>query len=321
VTDYLLYLLLDANIFTGYYARQTLTNAIASAGPRIGIIIDSVRRGCSTHIKLLVPEIGVAEAQTVLSKHANPKWKGPKKKKDDPQSIHGRTYQAIVRRLRDDLHGGRLIESVPLQRYHVLAKQLITPIDHQLRLKTADGSRYVKELGGTDQLIGGMAIWLTRLLGQEWLVVLTTDYRLAKVMEKARRVRESQAKAWGIFDAARDIGIEWHTDIYPRTIHLARASEEALRRVFRSWPLPLDKRMPRVRCRAVTGKEVEILLTRNRAIGIGRDRLPYSPQMTALTNQFNDATGHSFTEVEVWGLLIDRLKRGGGSLLPAPLSL
>lgn len=69
------FLLLDANILTGFYAPETLSKHAAGAGPRIRTIIDSVRKGCTTDLRLLVPEICVAEAQTVLSKHANPKWK------------------------------------------------------------------------------------------------------------------------------------------------------------------------------------------------------------------------------------------------------
>lgn len=318
VDDPSLYVLLDANIFAGYYAPQTLTKTTRPAGQRIENIIESVRNGCSRHVKLLAPEICVAEAQTVLSKHANPKWKGPKKKKDDPQSIHGRSYKTIVRDMRADLHGGHLIESVPLQRYHVLAKHLITPIDHRLHLRKQDGSGYVKELGGTDQLICGMAICLTRLLGQRRLVLLTTDYRLEKVMAKARKVKERQARAWGIIDVSKDIGFEWHSGIYPRTVHLSRASEELLRGLFGSWPLPLRVATSSGRRRTVTEREVELLVERYRAIGHGRDRLPYSPEMKSLTSQFNNATGHTLSEGVIWRVLIHRLKRGQGGLRPGP---
>ena len=308
-----LYLLLDANVFAGYYAPQTFTKNTLDAGDRIQTIIDSVRKGCSPQIKLLVPEICVAEAQTVLSKHANSKWKG-KRKRDDKQAIHGRTYQGIVKKMRSDLHGGNLIESVPLQRYHVLAKHLVTPIDHHLHLKQQGNNNVVKELGGTDQLICGTAARLTPLLGAETLVFITTDYRLMKGLEKAQKVTEKRATAWGVIDVAKDIGIQWNVSIYPQAIHLSRISESKLRDLFGSWPLPLIKKKPRQRPRDVREDEIEELVDRYRAIGIGRDRLPYSPQMTALTQQFNKATGHSMSEGEVWTLLIARLKRGSGRL-------
>lgn len=308
----LLYLLLDANVFSGYYAPQTLTKSGESAGPRIENIIESVRKDCSPELKLLVPEICVAEAQTVLSKHANPKWKG-KKKCEDPQSIHGKTYKTIVKKMRADLHGGSLIESIPLQRYHVLAKHFITPIDHCLHIKKEDGTGRVNELGGTD-LICGMAIWLGRIFGSERLVILTVDYRLTKVMDRARRINEKQAKRFGLLDVARDIGCGWSSDMYPRVVHLAKATEPSLRKLFGSWPLSTAKKKTRVTARDVTEADIDLLLTRYRAIGIGRDRLPYTPQMTNLTRQFNEATGHSYTEAAVWTLLIGRLKRGSGSV-------
>ena len=131
-----------------------------------------------------------------MSVTPNPNWKG-KTKKEDSQSIHGKKYKTIVKQLRADLHGGRLIESIPLQRYHVLAKHLITPIDHHLHLKHQDGKSVVKELGGTDQLICGMAVWLAKLLGRDKLIVVTTDYRLMKVMDKARKVTQKQGADLG----------------------------------------------------------------------------------------------------------------------------
>ena len=115
---------------------------------------------------------------------------------------------------------------------------------------------------------------------------------------------------------AADIGFEWHPNIYPRAVHLSRITENGLRDIFGCWPLPLKKRAPLKKARSVKEKEIDRLIVRYRAIGVGRDRLPYSPQMNSLTRQFNDATGHQLTEGEVWRLLIDRLKRGGGRLKP-----
>jgi hypothetical protein len=308
-----LYLLLDSSIFAGYYAPQTLNQSGQSAGLRIENIIESVRKGCSPHLKLLVPEICVAEAQTVLSKHANPKWKG-KKKSDDPQSIHAKTYRTIVKKMRDDLHGGRLIESIPLQRYHVLAKHFITPIDHRLHLKQENGSGRVNELGGTDQLICGMAIWLARTFGSNRLVVLTVDYRQYKVLEKARRITESQARAYGLLDIADDIGCAWSANMYPQVVHLAKATDANLRKLLGSWPLATLKKKSRISQRDVMEADIDLLVTRYRAVGIARDRLPYTPQMENLTRQFNEATGHRLNEGEVWKLLIARLKQGDGKV-------
>lgn len=309
------YLLLDANVLAGYYAPQTFSKWAKPAEEPIKVIIDSVRSGCSQHIRLLTPEVCVAEAQTVLSKHANPYWKGPGTKAKNPKAIHGRRYTTITEKMRTDLHGGRLIESIPLQRYHVLAKHLITPIDHRTRLIRADGSPEQKELGGTDQLICGMAIWLHRLFGAERLVLVTADRRMAKVMQKARKTKDAQAAALGLKQtAAERIGFDWLASIYPPALHLPKATDTDLRNLLGSWPLPTRKRKPRKQDRRPTKKEVEELIELYRAMGIGRDRMPYTSHMKRLTKQFNDVTGHTMSEGEVWEVLIGRLKQGQGKI-------
>lgn len=309
-----LYLILDANILAGYYAPQTFNMSSIPAAERIKNIIDSVRNGCSPHIKLLTPEICVAEVQTVLSKHANPKWSG-KGKWGNPQAIHGKSYHKMVQKMRDDLHGGNLIESIPLQRYHVLAKHLITPIDHNLKLPSKKGEYFTKELGGTDQLICGMAIWFTRLLGQNQVYVITSDYRLAKVLEKALKTKDRQFKQLGIVEMAEErIGFSFRKEIYPHVLYLPKVSEKQLRQVFGSWLLPIRKKMPRKLERKINEGDIKLLLDLYKNMGIGRDKLPYSDYLRMLTTQFNDATGHNVDEKDVWKHLVNRLKKGGGKV-------
>lgn len=309
------YILLDANLLAGYYAPQTFNKQSSPARDKIINLIDSVRAGCASHIRLLTPEICVSEAQTVLSKHANSKWKGKQPKNHDSEAIHGKRYKSIVKEMRADLHGGNVIESVPLARYHVLAKHLITPVDHNLHLKQRDGKTPLKEMGGTDQLICGMAIWLTRLLGHERLFVFTADYRLYKVLEKAHKITKKQAQSWGIIDLARDhIGFEWSSTFFPSEVYLPQATDSQLRGIFGSWMLPTKKAKSPRQSKAVTGRHVETLLELYKSIGIGRDRLPYSPQLTLLTRQFNESAGHSLTEAEVWHHLVSRLKKGNGRI-------
>jgi hypothetical protein len=308
-----LYVLLDANVLAGYYAPKTLIRG--NAAERIKMLIDSVRCGCSSHIRLLTPEICMAEAQTVLSKYCIRKWNGHKPKREDPQAIHGKTYRALVRQMRDDLHGGKLIESVPLARYHVLAKKLITTIDHNLRLPTKDGNGYLKELGGTDQLICGTAIWLSRFLGPSRFCVVTADYRLHKVLTRARSATPAQARLWRLDDFARDtFGWAWSREIMPRSIYLPTATETQMRSIFGAWPLPTQKRKAIRQGSIARGKDIETLLMLYKNMAITRDRLPYSDQITQLCQQLQHTTGLSISERELWALLLGRLKKGGGRL-------
>jgi hypothetical protein len=314
MTSPLTYLLLDANLLAGYYAPETFNGRSKPAGDRIKCIVDSVRKGAAPWLRLLAPEVCVAEAQTVLSKHANPKWKGTITKGADPQAIHGKKYKRIAGAMFADLHGGRLIESIPLQRYHVLAKHLVTPIDHRLHFPKPDGGR-VNEMGGTDQLVCGMAVWLSRFLGPERLIVLTADYRMYKVLDKARKLKDSKIEAWGIKEVAEQkIGLQWVPHLFPPVIHLPTASESTLRTLLSAWPLPTRVRKTSASDRPPNSRQVAKLLDLYKNMGIGRDRLPYTPNMTKLIAQFNAATGRAFSEKQVWPVLVDRLKHGGGKV-------
>ena len=257
----------------------------------------------------------MAEAQTVLSKYCIRGWNGHKPKREDPQAIHGKTYSSLVRQMRDDLHGGKLVESVPLARYHVLAKKLITPVDHNLRLPKKGGNGYVNELGGTDQLICGTAIWLSRFLGPSRFCVVTADYRLHKVLTLARSVTAAQALRWRLNDFARDsFGWDWSKEILPRSIHLPTATDPHLRSVFGAWPLPTQKRKSSRSGARVGEKDIEALVALYKNMAITRDRLPYSDHIKQLCQQFQHTTGLTIGERELWALLLGRLKKGGGRL-------
>lgn len=311
------YCLLDANLLAGCYASQTFNNNSKSAKEIIRNLVDSVRAGCSPHIKLLVPEICVAEAQTVLSKHANPQWKKTTKK-NDPQSIHGTAYKTIANKMMVDLHGGKLIESIPLQRYHVLCKHLIGPVDHHTHKLSKDNKKHTNEMGGTDQLICGTAIWLTRFLGQTRLLVLTADYRMDYVLKRSQKMTDKQIESWGIKKKAEeDIGFPFSRAIYPKSLYLPQAKPSQLKKWFGAWPLPEKKPKglrQNIQARQPTPEDIEKLVELYRNFGIGRDRLPYSMELSLLTKQFHDATGLGLGESEVWQRLILRLKRGGGTM-------
>jgi hypothetical protein len=309
------YLLLDANVLAGYYAPQSFNCRSRPAEDWIRPLIEAVRTGCAPHIRLFTPEICVSEAQTVLSKHTNTRWKGGRRKKDDGQAIHRRTYSRLIRQMRSDLHGGSVIESIPLARYHVLAKQLITPIDHGLHLKQKDKKKPVNEMGGTDQLICGMALWLTRLLGRERVSVLTADWRLYKVLAKASTLSVAQVRKLGIQQLAeQDIGFKWSNDFFPRVVYLPRASDKLMRDACGSWPLPTKPYRPTSSRVRLNRKGAEKLRELYKAMGIARDRLPYTAHMRRLVEQFNTVTGQRITEQEAWSFLVAMLKQGNGRL-------
>jgi len=305
------YVLLDANVIAGYYFPQTLQNCPVAA-KRIKMIIDSVKNGNCHGIKLLAGNICIAEAFTVMSKRAITGWE-KRPKKEIKGSIDLRTYRKKRQEFADDVHHSKVIEAIELQRYHVLAKHFISPVDHNTVLR--DRSRNpLRELGGTDQLIGGMGIWLSRLLGKDRFTILTADYRLGKILKIAKRLTPKRAKKLGLYEVAKEIEMKWWSpDVYPNVIDVERDRDKTLREFFGIWPLLIKKERP-IRKRKVTSKDVESLLKLYRAIGVTRDKLPYTYHMSQLRNNFTKATGIAFSEGEIWNLLVSRLKKGGGKL-------
>jgi hypothetical protein len=302
------YMLLDSCLLAGYYAPKTLEDRYPKAAERIRILVDSVRNGGSPHVRLLTPEVCVSEAQTVLSKHANSGWSRKRK------TIHGKSFKSLRTKMREDLHGGNLIESIPLQRYHVLAKHFVSAIDHSLHLRQRDSTQPVAPLSGMDQLIAGVSVWLCRFLGQSRLILVSTDYRLVKVLEKCRKLKREKAEKLGLYDIAKDIGIQWSPSLYPEPIHLGTASDRTLQRVLGSWPLstkPVRQPVSKPK-RVPTESHINRLVELSRALGVGRDRLPYSDEMTTLTTTFNRETGYAFSERDIWNTLLIRLKKGIG---------
>ena len=311
-----LYILLDTCLLAGYYAPQTLLKH-RKAADRITILINSVKNQASPHLRLLSPEICVAETQTVLSKYAYAGWHRESKSKK-PESIHGKTYKTLKKEMREDFHGGRCIESIPLQRYHVLAKHLVAAVDHTFHQKRRNGKDPVNPLGGVDQLIAGTAVWLSRFLGEGRLILVSTDQRLVAVMNRCRKLKLERAQKLGFCDVCDEIGIVWSQSLYPEAVHLETVSDKHLQTLFGAWPLPTTKSRRSTRLsEGIDDAELGVLVDLYQRLGIGRDRLPYSEYMTSLQAMFERATGKRVHEAVLWKRLLGQLKKGSSAIPPA----
>ena len=316
-----LFLLLDSCVVAGYYAPSTLQKR-PQARDRIKIIIDAVKKCYRTDIKLLIPNVCVAEAFTVLSKYANVRWQGKPKKKVKG-AIHGKSYGGMRRQFATDIHNGSLIEQVELNRYHLLARHFVSAVDHQtpmLRMQRSDApgsksKKTINALSATDQLIGGMAIWLSRLLGEDRFRLVTSDYRMVKILRKGRKVTVLQARQWGLDELAKEIDIPWSPDVFPHVIDLENDSDKSLRAILGIWPLPTRSTKKR-KAKVASTRDIAKLVKLYQDVGIARDRLPYTDKMKVLTKAFCIETGLDLPEQEVWKLLIGRLKQGKGKLKP-----
>ena len=105
----------------------------------------------------------------------------------------------------------------------------------------------------------------------------------------------------------------WSPELFPRVIDLENDNDKSLREFFGVWPLPVKQAKPK-KAKKPTAKHVEKLIECYKAIGVARDRLPYTDAMKELVKTFKNKTGFDLDEGEAWELLLARLKKGTGGL-------
>lgn len=147
-----MYLLLDANVTAGYYLPHSLDYKKASE--RIKEIFDSIRSKSSSHF-LYIPNFCVAEVFGVFAKHCYGDWNPDVKKKGG--TIDSRVYKSLCAQFEEDIHNAKLIYHLELSRYHVLASDLVSPIDHYFKLGKS------KKVTGKQKKIQGIHVQLEHL--------------------------------------------------------------------------------------------------------------------------------------------------------------
>jgi hypothetical protein len=228
------FFLLDANVVVGYLVRETAKNA--KSYERTNALIESVRKRCRNDVVLLVPNLCIPEVLSTLAKYAYGHWNTKVK-----TTIDLRLYRRAHDCFSEYLHNGALFEQCELNRYHVLATDLITPIDnrYQLYWRTKSGKKKrVAPMQAADHLLVGMGIVLTRMHGRENFAILSDDDRMARAVNRARSIGRAPAAALRLPARAAELGYTWGPDIYPRILQPGQATIGELRNAFGEWPLP-----------------------------------------------------------------------------------
>lgn len=293
------FVLLDANVVAGYYLPESLD--WKRARPRIKELIESVRAGASPEVFLYIPSICIAEVFAVFNKYTHATWDGRVNKRL-PGLLHGNRCRTIKRQFSEDIHNGRLMQQVELNRYHVLATDLISPIDARYAFsrrtkKNPDPRR--RMMAAADHLVIGMAIQLARVHGWTNFAVITADQRLANIVQRAATVRKTQAKELGVIDAADRLGIEFDPKLYPRVVHLGTASKAELADFFGEWPPPAKPPTKR-RTNALRPSDVKLLSKLRRLKRMGRDQLPYTQAFEDICTDLERQTGRKVDRHLAW---------------------
>lgn len=271
-------------------------------------------------IRLYIPGIAAAETQAVLDKYRYCTWSGPVKKDPSVQASK-REYQAAGKKFRD-LVNSRRIERLDHPADHVIATQLISPINakHQIRRRRKSGASSVSNkmipqpMGAADCLIIGSAVSLGMTIGSQNVVIATGDTRLADVVKRLRKLSLDKVGDLGFQEVAARLGTSWSSSLYPRGINLKAASDQSLSSAFQGWPLPtcswtafqsgsvisISKRD------ALIGIYKEYL----EQTGIGVDNLPYSEQIDAIRIEMVKRTSLLMTNEQIYRHLSLWRKKG-----------
>ena len=233
------FLLLDASVVVPYYLPKAARHKKVPG--RISTLVDSVRKGLSAHLFLYVPNTCIGEVFDVFNRFCWASW-NPQVRKVFPRGLHGRTYERVRREFREDIHNGRVLHQYELCRYHLLALDLISPVDQYFQHYRDRGKTKTKRpMGIADLLVAAMAIWLVRIHGWEQFALVTADHRMSDILTKvATRVasRSATAQKLGLPTRAAELGFQFDSHLYPRVLNLAQARNSDLSHFFGEWPLP-----------------------------------------------------------------------------------
>lgn len=235
-----MYVLLDANVTAAYYLPRS--HSSIRVRRRISQLFDSVRSEGTEHFFYL-PNFCVAEVFSVFMKYAFGKWN---RHVGAAGTLDKRVYRSLVRQFETDIHNGHFIYHYELSRYHVLAMNLVAPVDHYFKIsrnaKKASGKpkgKPVTPTGTFDHLVISMGIHLAHIHGPENVVIVTADRRLTQVLAKCRAGLKASVIRKLQLDRAEELtGRAFKPSSFPRSANLLTDSDAELREVFGRWPPP-----------------------------------------------------------------------------------
>ena len=233
------FVLIDTSAVLGYYVPEAATNQ--DAARRIKTIFEAVRNH-RTDVHLLIPNLVVAEVFCQLARLCYSTWDRQVNRTFGGQgkALDTRRYKSARDRFRRDIHNGALLYQVDLGRYHILALDLVAPVDKYRKFYRSTNT---KSMATDDLLIGSMAMHMVKMHGKDHFALLANDRRMAAIFSRASpNLNANTAKALGLTAKSEELGFgTWCPEIYPNVLDLARCSEQALLDFFGEWPLPTGK--------------------------------------------------------------------------------
>lgn len=230
------YLLWDASAVIPYYVKEATRNN-HNVHPRASVILESVRHH-RTDSFCAIPNIVIAEVFASLDRECYSAW-DPRVNKHyggSGKTLDKRRHTSARKKFRNDIHNGSLFYQVEVNRYHVLALDLIAPIDKYMKHYRKKGTR---SMGASDLLILAMGIHLKKIHGGENFAIVSADRRMGAILNTVvPRLRDATARKLGLFEKAEELRFgSWSSNLYPRVVDIERCNEDELSGFFGQWPL------------------------------------------------------------------------------------
>lgn len=224
------YVLLDACVAAAYFAPKSTVSA--NLRSRATALLTGSSPDLS--VKFLIPNFCIAEVFAVFEKY---RWGSTwNKQVKSTHTLTAKEFNASRAAFRASIHNGSGILQVDLNRYHILAVDLVSPVNNAYKIKRDRGKKKnVNPAKTYDMLIVAIGIWLKHQFGDAAFTVVTGDERLAAVVERAKSVKLGVAIKKHLADVAQNLGLSYSPDLYPTVINLTQASKAELSARFPNW--------------------------------------------------------------------------------------
>jgi len=298
------YILVDACVVASYYVTAS-GNRFKHLAGRAYALIEGVKSDALRTRRLLLPNICIPEVFGIFAKYRFGRWNT-----QVPNTINDLQYWRARLDFHNDIHNGRHIQQLELSRYHILATDLISPVDHHYEYYRGRGRRIRKTpMGAFDHTIIGMAISLVKSRGKERVLLVTADRRMGHILERAKTIKRKSAARLGLLKTAKDLGLEYGPDIYPDAVNLATASTPHLQEALGEWPLPVQKEGKAERRRLTRSQEDELIRLYRHVTEETSESLTYTDEFEITYEAFVARVGLDLSRNEVWRHLSNLRKR------------
>ena len=187
-------------------------------------------------MQLLIPNFCIAEVFAVFEKYRwGRTWNSHVKKEN---CLTPTEFATARDGFKSAIHNGAEILQCDLSRYHILAVDLISPINNAYRIQRQRGKNAKKQATPAstyDILVGAMGIWLQHQFGRDHFTVVTGDDRIRQVLVRAKSVSLGKPMKRHLKAIAEGFGFVYGPSLYPEVLNLVNATPRDLSARFPDW--------------------------------------------------------------------------------------